>query len=114
MNALRGAVVCWDFDAGEGGLLDEVGGHDGLGELGEFLLSRADGFGEFGKFGYEFFCRERNADDAGRAWEGLLGRACEDAGCGETGFFGSVIAGLASGAVGIAGVDEDDAYLAAS
>ena len=101
------------FEAGEGGLLDGVGGEDGFGDLLEVIGFRAEGGGKFGKRGNEFFRRQRDADDAGGGREDFFRLAVKGFGGGFAGGARGVDAGLADRAVGVAGVDGDDAHFAA-
>ena len=61
----------------------------------------------------ELFRGQRNADDAGGGREDFFWLAGEDVGGGFAGGAGCVEPGLARGAVGVAGVDGDDAHFAA-
>ena len=101
-----------NFNARKGGLLYGVGGDDGFCNLLEVVGLRADGFGKVRQCGDEFFRRQRNADDAGGGWEDFFWLAAECFGCGFAGGAGCIDTGLTHGAVGVAGIDGDDADLA--
>jgi len=89
-----------------------VGGHDGAGEDFGVCGRRADGSLQGGHGGDYFLRGKRDADDSGGRWEDFVEDAAEGLGGGGAGGNAAVDAGLAGGAVGVAGVDEDGAYAA--
>ena len=97
----------------EGGLLHGIGGEDRLGSLVEVAVFGAERCGKSGQDGDELFRGQRDADDAGGRWKNLFRAAAENAGGGGAGGAGGAETGLASGTVGIAGVDGDNAHAAA-
>jgi len=105
--------IAIDVEAGEGGLLDGIGGENGLCDFKEAIEFRTQRCGEGGQGGDELFSRERDADDARGRRKDLLGRAVKEFGDGIARGVGGGQAGGAGGAVGVSGVDGDGADLAA-
>ncbi len=103
-----------DFEPRECSLLNRVGRHDGLGHLLEVVKAGAQVSGQAGKDGDEFLGRQRDTDDAGGGGNDLFQLAMEELGGGLTGGARRIETGLASGAVGVAGVDGGYAHLATS
>ncbi len=102
------------LDGGAGDLALGVGGEDGVGEGEEVLGGVAEGGLGGGERGDELFCGERDADDAGGGGDDLVEDDAEVLGDGDAGAPGGFDAGVAGGAVGVAGVDDHGGDTAAS
>jgi len=99
------AAGAGNFDVGEGGLLNGVGGENGFGYIEEVIDLCAECGGGFGQRGDKFFGGKRDADDSGGRWEDFFGLAAEGFRGGFAGGDGGVESCLAGGAVGVACID---------